>query len=318
MMKTIIPNEEDQELNRVSMNKKIILSLGGIVLCLCLFILSAWITIVNFMGSPSQKFSESYTSTSIRITSIDEEELNQAAIAAGIDEDKIDQLEQIEKEQIYYSDEDYRYFSSGINLTSHKENASLLSEEKGKELYASLLKAASAYNFAQVKEQVQRTLDDYDIGQTELNQSITAIYSDALSMILYSNVGKDEKETLLKTHQSPVSLAIDALYALPRRREVVTLDQTSLVPLAEEGVSILQVSLLDSKAQSKYQEFISAVGDVRNVYSVEMSLLDSEIIIEGIVIETNDRVNRLVGYYSEMDTGFLTVAERKSIGGDFE
>lgn len=270
------------------------------------------------MGSPSQKISETYTSTSIRITSIDEEELNQAAIAAGIDEDKIDQLEQIEKEQIYYSDEDYRYFSSGINLTSHKENASLLSEEKGKELYASLLKAASVYNFTQVKEQVQRTLDDYDIGQTELNQSITAIYSDALSMILYSNVGKDEKETLLKTHQSPVSLAIDALYALPRRREVVTLDQTSLVPLAEQGVSILKVSLLDSKAQSKYKEFISALGDVRNVYSIKMSLLDSDIIIEAVVLETNERVNRLVGFYSEMDTGFLTVAERKSIGGDFE
>lgn len=268
---------------------------------------------------PSSKGStETYTSTSTAITSIKEEELNQAVIDAGIDESKVDQLEPSEKEHIYYSEEDYRYYSSGINLPSHKENADLLPEDQGKELYSALLEAYSSFHFAQVKEQVQRVLDDYEIGQTELNQTIAALYSDALSMIIYPNMGKEEKETLLKTHQNPISLAIDALYALPRRREVITLDSTSLVPLTEEGVSILDVTRLNPNEQSDYTTYISELGDVRNVVSIKMSLLDSDVIIEAIVLETNDRTNRLVGFYSDVDTGFLTVAERKSIGGDFE
>ena len=293
---------------------KVILGIYGAI-GLCLLFISIWITITFFMAKPMPAETKVCGYDEPTATTLSDAELNNEAINAGVDPDKVDDLDRTEKEKIYLSDEDYRYNDSGINLISENSSAEQLSEEQGQELYAQLLTYLSVYDYDAIQKEVTSTLNNYHISSTPLNHSIAALYSDALSMLLYPSVSKQAKELLLKEHQSPVGLAVDGLFALPRRRESVILDPTSKVPLAEDGVVILEIKNLNETARC--EEYLALMNDIRNVISIRMQLRDSESEVEAIVLETNDRINRLVGYYSD-DAGMLSVAERQAIGGDFE
>lgn len=272
-------------------NKKIIFA----YITLTVLALGAWY-IVSQLSQPRDNVGGEV------VTNMADSQLDNKLIEAGYSEEALNGMSEKEKEQAILSSQDERYEEAANRQYSSAANAAEYDEASSVKSYQEIMAIfeLGEYNFA--ADQVNDILVRFNLS-TETNMKLGNLLSDAYVMSSYESLNWEDKEMSLKSFKNPESFVIGVINAYPRRREVVIGDLNSLSPMSEGSVHILGTKLMD-KDSAEYKNNSGYFPDTRNVYKVDFSYGEFDSLY-AYVLESNDRVLRLSGIYTDKQYEFM-------------
>lgn len=235
---------------------------------------------------------------------------------AGFSEKEQEQIPESVKDHFLYDGDIVEM--NKVHITSDFANATEYQETE--ETLERLFDLYGVHDYEGVVEVVSEILAKHHLTEGR-NTEIAALFKDAAKMRKYNDFEIDAKERTLLNHNHPVSLAIDCLYALPARRNVVWIDKASLSPMFmmdNSDVKITSFTVVD-KEDEQYKRALKLVEDtyrINNLYKIHMEIPYSE--VDCYVLETPTLEYKIVGYYGDDADRYITQAEWNAEYPDIE
>lgn len=96
--------------------------------------------------------------------------------------------------------------------------------------------------------------------------------------------------------RSPEVLVVATLYAYPRRREAVVIDQQSLSPVSVGFVAITSSQVID-KGSEEFMLLEHSTDDIRNIHKITFDFGEYSNLY-AYVAQSNDNTVKIIGIYS--------------------
>lgn len=238
--------------------------------------------------------------------------INEKLDDAGITKDQQEGMSHLEQE--YYEHDENLEEMGEAHISS--EHASVGEYGATDEALEHIIDLYGEFDYEGVVDYVSDILGGNNLTEGE-NVEIAALFNDASDMLRYDYLSNSTKEEILKTHEHPISLAIDTLHAYPKRRNAVVLDMSSVSPYYEGGYAkVISYNEIESNSEEyKIYERYVVKNEIKKMYKIELELPSTNITC--VIIKNSLDIYRVVGFYGEEAAQkYISQSEWNALGRD--